>query len=221
MLKRKLKALFSKGLRPHFSQTGEDVLIRPYLRAIKAGHYLDLGAYDPYVLSNTAILWTEGWSGCNVDANFSSIKKFEKNRPQDVNVFGSIVTDEERRDGKNEVVFFIDGDDAGNQSATGSIIASNKVQSETKVPCYSIHEILDKCDFKKLDYLNIDLEGYDLKIISDFPFERFSPSVITIEDHQISVIQASESPIAKVLFSKGYDFVARTYMTSVFVRNPD
>ena len=220
MLKRKLKALFSKGLRPHFSQTGEDVLIRPYLKSIKDGHYLDLGAYDPYVLSNTAILWTEGWSGCNVDANFSSIKKFKKNRPLDVNIFGAIVTDQERCDGKNEVVFYIDGDDATNQSATGSIIASNIAQLETKVPCYSIHEILDKCNFKTLDYLNIDLEGYDLKIISDFPFDRFSPSVITIEDHQASVMQASESPIAKVLFSKGYDFVARTYMTSVFLYKP-
>ena len=219
MLTRKIKALFSKGVRPHFGQSGEDVLIRSHLRGVKNGVYLDLGAYDPFILSNTAMLWAEGWNGCNVDANPFSVKRFIKHRPDDINIHGAIITESEKRDGKSEVALYFERASKDGLSATGSIVQRGEYKSSIIVPCLTIEEILEKGQFKIIDYLNVDLEGYDLKIILEFPFEKFSPKVIAIEDYYVDCAQIMKSPISDALMSKGYKLRARSSMTSVFVRN--
>ena len=63
-------ALFSGGIKGHFGQGAEDVLVRKlFPRTKKDGVYLDIGAYHPFKHSNTAWFWMKGWRGYNIDAN--------------------------------------------------------------------------------------------------------------------------------------------------------
>lgn len=220
MMMRKLIALFQKGLRPHFGQSAEDILIRHYLRSHETGTYLDLGAYDPFIMSNTALLWTRGWRGCNVDANYSSIKKFKKYRPIDLNLHAAVVTKAEKR-ASDTVKFFVDGSDSKSRSARGSLYKSSRSNSEILVPCRSIIDIVDACNFTELNFLNVDLEGHDFKIISEFPFEQLAPDVISIEDVGKTALEAVNSQIGQFLALKGYNLVARTYLTSIFVKGDE
>jgi len=216
VFRRKLKALFNKGIRPHFSQNGEDILIRHYLRNIKIGSYFDLGAYDPFKLSNTAILWAEGWSGCNVDANPASIKKFDSIRPDDKNICAAIVTKEEKLEGKNKLTFYVDGGDSSQQSARGSILQTKREQTSIVVDTLSLEQVWLASGLKEVDYLNVDLEGYDERVINEFDRDLFSPKVITVEDHKSCLDEVLSSPITRKLESEGYHLVGRSLMTSVF-----
>ena len=64
----------------------------------------------------------------------------------------------------------------------------------------------------------MDLEGHDFKIISEFLFEQLAPDVISIEDVGKMAIEAVNSQIRQFLASKGDNLVARTYLTSIFVK---
>lgn len=219
MVYRILYALCHSGLRLHYGQTGEDILIRPYLK--DKAQYLDLGAYHPFRFSNTARLWAEGWNGVNVDANIDSINIFKKKRPKDISIHAALITKKQRDEGLSEISFYKSVRDVKKHkcgiSAHGSLLISEIEQIEVKVPTKTVDEILDQCDLVNTQYLNIDIEGMDELILRDLNFDRFQPKVITIEDHQESVAEALNSGIATFLNINGYNLIARSSMTSVFI----
>lgn len=55
---------------------GEEVAIFNLFNGMEDGYYVDIGAYDPFYQSNTFNLYSRGWAGINVDANYSRIQKF-------------------------------------------------------------------------------------------------------------------------------------------------
>ncbi|NQV93126.1 hypothetical protein HQ403_01355 [Candidatus Kaiserbacteria bacterium] len=52
-----------------FSQFGEDVVIQSLFRDKKNGIYIDVGAYNPILYSNTHSLYLKGWHGLSIDPN--------------------------------------------------------------------------------------------------------------------------------------------------------
>ena len=69
-----------------YSQNGEDIYILKYFNNKKKGFYVDIGAYHPKRFSNTYLLNKNNWSGVNIEANPNLIKKFLKDRPNDINL---------------------------------------------------------------------------------------------------------------------------------------
>lgn len=52
----------------------------------RKGFYIDIGAHDPIRFSNTYILKKQGWRGINIDPLPSCINRFQKRRPDDINL---------------------------------------------------------------------------------------------------------------------------------------
>ena len=50
-----------------FSADGEDIIIRKFLSGVKKGFYVDLGAHNHKLGSNTYYFYLLGWSGVCVD----------------------------------------------------------------------------------------------------------------------------------------------------------
>ena len=71
-----------------YSQIGEDLLVRYIfdVKGIKNISYLDIGAHDPFYLSNTALFYETGSIGINVEANPVLFNKFEVSRKKDINL---------------------------------------------------------------------------------------------------------------------------------------
>jgi len=221
MLTRKLYSLFQTGLRPYFSQNGEDILINSFLRK-EHGMYLDLGAYHPFRLSNTALLWARGWNGINVDANPASIKAFQLKRPNDLSLQAALITKKQKNQGVKEINFYKDKIDLDKNSlgisARGSILRTGRDQVEIKVPAKTVSEIINHCDLKNTKYLNVDIEGMDEEIIHEIDFDHFRPKVVTVEDHQQFIENVLVSGISLRMNEVGYKLVARCAMTSVFLK---
>ncbi len=64
-----------------------------------------------------------------------------------------------------------------------------------EVDCISINQALEKLrDYKNIDYLQIDCEGYDGQILLDLNLKQFSPSVIKFEH-----INLNQDELSKVI----------------------
>jgi len=55
---------------------------------------------------------------------------------------------------------------------------------EIEIPCWSFETLLRRHEVETIDLLHLDTEGYDGRLLSTFPWERFRPQVVVYEhDH--------------------------------------
>ena len=64
---------------------GLDIVVDAILKNKKKGIYVDIGCHHPLINNNTYLLFKRGWSGINIDLDFSSIEMFNYFRPNDFN----------------------------------------------------------------------------------------------------------------------------------------
>jgi Methyltransferase FkbM domain len=218
-----VKAVFSGNAKGHFGQWAEDVLVRKLFdRKKKTGTYLDLGAFHPFQHSNTAFFWLKGWHGYNVDANPATIKLYEKTRPGDVNIWAAIIPEVDYQSGTRTIDLLLPSREhlPNGVSTTGTVnphVGSDRnFKDKLPVPAKSIMSILSENGIKTVDYMNIDIEGYDEAIIKDIDFSTFRPTVISVEDYSDDLALIMESAISKTLFANGYKLVGRAGLTSIF-----
>lgn len=101
----------------------------------------------------------------------------------------------------------------------GSLLKVDNASSTIEVPAKSINQILIDSGIKYIDFLNIDIEGYDELVIKDFNYDLFLPKVIAVEDFSDNFSALLNSNITEHLSSHGYTIVARAGFTSIFKIN--
>ena len=69
-----------------FSQEGEDKFLLEYFKDRINGFYIDVGAFHPYRINNTYLLYKKCFRGINIDISATSIDFFDLARPDDVNL---------------------------------------------------------------------------------------------------------------------------------------
>ena len=69
-----------------YAHNGEDVLLNRVFADVANGFYVDIGAYDPVLFSNTYFFYLNGWNGINIEARPGSRAAFQKVRPRDTNL---------------------------------------------------------------------------------------------------------------------------------------
>ena len=72
---------------------------------------------------------------------------------------------------------------------------------------------------QQIDYLNIDLEGFDEKVLFAIDFQRYRPSVISIELLGWGVLRESHVSVIQHLNSLEYELFSRCGITSIFIDN--
>ena len=192
-----------------YAMDGEDLAIDQFNKLKKKGFYVDVGAHHPIHRNNTNLLFNRGWEGINIDINQFSIDLFNYLRPNDLNL-QTAISDEE-----GEILFFYQKK-FSQLNTTDRKIANEHFQGkffEKKVKCQTIQNILDRSKYKnkKIDFLNIDIEGAEIKVLKTLNFNVYKPSLICIEilgyrdlnfDQREIKIQSDE--IFQFLNKKGY-----------------
>ena len=168
-----------------FSASGEDAILQAIffkkLSSKEKGFYIDIGAYHPYHASNTHLFYINGWTGINIDACPGSMNIFNKVRPKDINLEIGISNCSEEL-----TYYFIDENSSMNSFSKKhlqEIEMLKHVKKEIPVRTYRLSEILDKYMPKNqsIDFINIDVEGFDKEVISFNNWEKYRPKVIVIE----------------------------------------
>jgi FkbM family methyltransferase len=216
---RLLKFLNEGSIRVHFSQYGEDVILHKLFGSkFSEGFYVDVGAHHPFRQSNTAYLWLLGWNGINVDASKTCIKKFNKVRPDDLNIWSAVV-DEVTAQEKSEITLYSNFSvDLGATCDPKLATERNTVREET-VPCTGLKNIINNHAAKltsKIELLNIDIEGFDEGAIQSIAEWEIRPKVICIEIYVHNIRDLLKSPACLMLESFGYQLIERVGLTAIF-----
>jgi len=168
--------------RKYYSSEGEDLFLKKKLDLKKKGFYVDVGAYHPIRHNNTMILYQNGWRGINIDANQFSIDLFNFIRPKDENI-NIAISD------KSEKIEFYSSKQHDPQSTANKIflkydyIDKNRKYTKKEIEAKTLNDVLknSKYNGQQIDFLNIDVQGYDYKVLKSLDFKAYKPKYICVE----------------------------------------
>jgi FkbM family methyltransferase len=200
-----------------FSQCSEDLILMKILdeKMIERGFYVDVGAFNPIIYSNTCLLHHLGFVGVNIDMDADKISEFEIMRPQDHNICAAISSHE------GHVRRFKYAESATNR--IGSLETDTELSALGRSPigvdtveCKSLTNVLKHIDLDPNDFvfLNIDCEGHDFEVLRSLDFSIYKPVAICIE----SLEHAMTRKISDHLSLLGYKTVAFTGVSSLYLR---
>ena len=197
-----------------YAMDNEDTAILNYFKDKRNGFYVDVGCYHPIHRNNTYLLHKKNWSGINIDTSQFSIDLFNHMRPKDLNYNCAISN-------KNEIVKLFYQKKLSQLSTTESDQAKTVFQGKIKekeIQAFTLDEILNRdrfIDFK-IDFLDIDVEGADLKVLEGLSFEKFKPELVCVEIHAKEIKQ---SDIYKFLVNKNYELLWSGAFSHIFKRS--
>ena len=204
-----------------YSGGGIDLIIEHYFRNKKKGVYIDVGAYHPVMGSNTFKLFNKGWSGINIDLDFHTIDIFNNFRPKDDNVIAAVSDKIE----KKKLYFH------HNRSAINTLEKKKGGKSKEirEIQTNTLNNIIENSKYKEseIDFLSIDVEGYEMRVMNGFALEKYSPKIIVIEYHDLdmkkeefynqNIEKIINSNIYKHMISKNYALVNWLHSDLVFI----
>ena len=210
-----------------YSFGGIDNLIQQIFKSQKKGIYIDIGCGHPIKNNNTYLLNKKGWSGINIDLDIDNIELFKIYRPKDINICAAISDEIKETDlffyHSRSALNTIDKKTANYQKA--------KVISVKKIKTTTLNNVLDESIYKSsnIDFLSIDVEGSELSVLKNFNFHKFKPKVIVVEYldlslnkleiKNLSIQNAMNSEIYKLIISKNYTLANMIHSDLVFIYN--
>ena len=192
----------------------EDTAILDYFKDKKSGFYVDVGCYHPIHRNNTYLLHKQNWRGINIDVSQFSVELFDHLRPDDLN-YNCAVSN------KNETVKLFFQKELSQLSTTENDQAKKVFQGnikEKEIQAFTLDEILNRDKYKnvKIDFLNIDVEGADFKVLNGLSFQKFNPELICVEIHDKEI---KESKIYNFLKDKNYQLIWSGVFSHLFLLN--
>ena len=168
---------------------GEDLIIQNYLKNINNGFYVDAGCYHPLHLSNTYLLHKRNWSGINIDISQFSIDLFNFLRPNDLNIYSAVSNTD-----RDVTIYF--QKKISQLNTIYKEISKKRMQGkiqEKNIKSQKLTTILNKSKFinRKIDFLNIDLEGADYEALQSLDFNIYRPKVICVEINDKDIISSN------------------------------
>lgn len=219
----KHKTFFPKK---RYSQSGEDLFILKYFNKLGKGFYVDVGAYHPFFLNNTQLLFKKNWEGINIDINPTTIEIFNIARPNDYNINAAASNKNKK------YINFYTKNMINLLSTTVKTAAEtaflNNSFSTYKTRCNSLNHIITKTKFKnrKIDFLNIDTEKSEVDVLKSLNFKKYKPKLICVEIHlrdkNHRKIYLKTHPTHKylkrkkykIVWKKGYSFIYKPTLSN-------
>ena len=207
------------------SQSGEDVIIAYILSMLgipeKNCSYLDLGANHAKKLSNTYYFYGQGARGVLVEANPVLIPELKLYREED-RILNCCISD---REGETIDFYVLNGDGLStpDKARAEEVIAQNpalRIDRVVPVKTMSVNRILEENFEEAPVYMNIDIEGDDLKILSSIDWEKWRPLIVTAETIPYQpnlVVGEKDGEIVRFMESIDYTEYAFTGINSIFL----
>jgi len=193
------------------------MILRRLFEGRGPGTYVDVGAHHPWRFSNTYWFYRHGWSGLNIDATPGSMDAFRRTRPRDRNVEAAVAG------AARTVHFFVFDDSAMNTFDPAAVeratAAGYRVVEERELRATTLAELLhEHLPGSRVDFLSVDVEGLDAEVLESNDWSAFPPEVVLAEASGQTVDDVQTSPVARILDGQGYELLAKTVQTAIFMR---
>lgn len=181
-----------------FRHKRESDLIFDYLSPVREGIFVEVGANDPKDGSQSLRLEEAGWRGLLVEPlseHAAELRRLRKAHVEEV-ACGP-------RDRHDTIMQF---KVAGVASTLADEFINHKmVEQETRpVHVVTLDSLLQKHGLDRIDFLSLDVEGYELEVLDGLSLERCRPAFILIED------RVRDLKRHDYLTAKGYKVVRRS-----------
>ena len=182
-----------------YSMDKEDLVIQEYFKNRTYGFYVDVGCYHPLQRNNTMLLYLKGWRGINIDISDFSIKLFKFLRPEDLNLNLAI----SNLEGEIDMFFQKKLSQLSTIKEKHAKIAFQGTVHNKKILSRRLNSILEESKYrgKRINFLNIDVEGSDFEVLQSLDFNKYSPELICIE---VIEKELEKSDVFNFLYNKKY-----------------
>jgi len=196
----------------YFSFSGVDVILEKIFMHQHKGLYIDVGCQHPIKNNNTYLLHKRGWQGINVDLDKDNIELFESSRPNDININKAVSSEIKEVD----LYFYHKKSPINTLDKKTSNFQQAQVTSVKRVVTDTLNNIVSNSKYKEkiFDFLSIDVEGHELKVLKGFDLNKYRPNIIVIEylDLSVSKLEIKNLDIDKIINSEIYQYlVLRNY----------
>ena len=203
------------------TQFGEDGYIVNLFDKNFKGKFLDIGCYHPTRHNNTYLMYKNGWSGINIDLNPLTIELFNFMRPRDINInIGVSDSNEEKK------LYFIDELNTQNTLDENQLnflknhhnIKDNEIV-EKNIKTKSLNTILEEYKFYQIDFMNLDIEGHELKVLKTVNFQKVIIKFLCVEmiEHNKKSIENNEK-IKDLLAKNNYKLIKNFNYNYIYER---
>ncbi len=199
------------------SQHGEDAWIWEYLGCPLSGFYIEAGAYDGRIFSNSFFFESIGWTGLLVEANQELAKLCALHRPKSTVVHGAL-SNEKHGDSVRfsiaqgatglDLLSFTTSDD----SHRARIEREGGFLKEVEVPATTLNTLLEKLSPTTIEFMTLDIEGAELTALEGLDLTRWRPKLLLIESNSAS----ASAKLSDFFASKQYSFIKRLGANDVF-----
>lgn len=199
-----------------YSQYQEDLLLEEYFLNQDTGTCVEVGCFDGVTFSTTYLFEKRGWKCVLIEPNPLLHEKIESVRKSKLYKCAA----------SNQAGF------ATLHIAEGieelSTIGSDsehmlRVQRQSKgvktitVSTRTLNEILLEEQISKIDFISIDVEGFELNVLKGFSLERWRPKIVILEDNT----NFRDETIRKYLKQFGYVRFRRTGCNDWYAKKGD
>jgi FkbM family methyltransferase len=181
------------------SEDGEEIILYNFFGRKNTGFYIEIGAYNGVDLSNTYFFEAVGWNGLLIEPDPGLYQECLLSRPNS-KVINAAASD---RPGSLQFTTAIGKEwlsySGENKSREDRIIAEGGTLNRIEVLCLTLNEILKDSD-QEIDFVSLDVEGYELEVLNGFDLAKYRPRVIVIEQSEFD----NASPASTILKQHGY-----------------
>lgn len=185
-----------------YAQNREDILLSGFFSGDEIGFYVDVGAEYPDTLSVTKNFYDRGWRGINIEPIKREYELFVKRRPRDINLNLGISN-------KPGLLTFREYEGTGYSTFSKTMMEEHRNDEERlvkkfkdyRVPTKTLAQVFKEQQVGSIQFLKVDVEGFEYEVLDGNDWEKFRPEVICIEANHI------EKDWRPMLRRQGYSLV--------------
>lgn len=200
-----------------YAQNFEDVMLNRLFPNENSGFYIDVGAHHPVIDSVTKAFYEKGWRGINIEPVKEYYELLQKERNRDVNL--NIALGEK----ESELEFFeleSTGLSTFDQQMAYQLAEVGKFTVNSyKVPLKKLADICQEKVTCQINFLKIDVEGWEEKVILGHDWENFRPIVVVLEATIPNSPVRTETNIQNILEGHNYSYVYFDGLNDYYLAN--
>jgi len=206
------------GSKCSYSQNREDILLARALPRAD-GFYIDVGAADPTEDSVTKYFYDLGWRGINIEPQEAFYTKLCEQRPSDTNLRLAvsdapgelILHSAESHPGWSTTIEAV----ADEMTNMGLKIGADKIEAKT------LAQICTEQGVTEIDFLKIDVEGAERKVLLGADFVVFRPRIVLLEATAQGTPTPNHELWEDIILTAGYLYATFDGLNRYYVRPED
>ena len=200
-----------------YAQNFEDVMLNRLFSDENSGFYIDVGAHHPVIDSVTKAFYEKGWRGINIEPVKEYFYLLKEQRERDININIALGEKESELD-------FFELESTGLSTFEKDMAyqlaeVNNFVVNSYKVPLKKLASICRENVSSQINFLKIDVEGWEEKVILGHDWVNFRPIVVLLEATIPNSPVRTKTNIKSILESHNYSYVYFDGLNDYYLAN--